>query len=910
MAKLQTYKFVNPGSFASKDLAVIAAKKQTLAINRLGATVSSIGNIVKDIESVSILRKKEERMQEIQERRQKRRERDLEAENKQEATKSTKRKRSLSGTAKKAAKKSFGFLEKFLGPIGQTLLTIGGFILTKEILEWVADPNNTKKLRVFVEKTAFVVKKIFGWAAGFTKNIFEGVSALVDPNGDFVQKIGAIGTIMKGVIGLKYLMNPFSLITDILGLLDLLTGGGPDGGKGPDGTRRDNRSKSKTPASRNSTARVSSSAEATPRRVTPKTQFTSIQDTSIGSPERSLASKVQRKHGQSARQLYEQAYDTARASGASPHAAATRANARVDKAITQGKIKSKPQFGSLSARSNRIASTVMGEVSEEAAELAGSKIFGRGIDRATQRFFLKILGMGGVKTLKKILNRIPIIGPLITFALNWAAGESIAKSAAMAVGAGLGELIGGWAGGAIGAAAGAGALSAITTPLGVFVGQMLGGIAGEALGGWLYSTITGEGGGEGGIGAVGKSIAAGVKELFNKDWGKIGQGIMDWIGGTIMSVGSGIWGAIQAMAEFMGYKTFFAALWNEIKDLAGAMVTVVKKLKKFDFIGAGRAMLGIVGKLFEFFVAPGPIGFIWENGVKPFFDNVGKLWSKRDKLLDFLMRPGTFQETFGGQYKAEELKLESVKPQDHMQGGSVQEPQEMFLGGVVKGIGKAVSGIGNAVKNVVSNPIVQTAASFIPGAAPIMAGIGAISGLASGNPMAAITQGLGMIPGMSGIMSGPIGNIAGNLMSGNLLGAATTGLGMINPAIGQFAGSILSGGFNPMNMLGGLANQFGMGGIYKAITGAMGGDYMSGIKELGSQIGVDPKILGAVQNTGGKILSKEGFSAEYAMQQALEFVPVPVIMDKIVPMPTPVPINTGAAPVISAGPSSLTQRTQ
>ena len=30
---------------------------------------------------------------------------------------------------------------------------------------------------------------------------------------------------MKGLIGLKYLMNPFSLITDILGLVDLLGGG-------------------------------------------------------------------------------------------------------------------------------------------------------------------------------------------------------------------------------------------------------------------------------------------------------------------------------------------------------------------------------------------------------------------------------------------------------------------------------------------------------------------------------------------------------------------------------------------------------------------------------------------------------------------------------------------------------------
>ena len=56
--------------------------------------------------------------------------------------------------------------------------------------------------------------------------------------------------------------------------------------------------------------------------------------------------------------------------------------------------------------------------------------------------------------MKSTFNRIPVIGPLLTFALNWASGESIAKSATMAVGAGLGELLGTWAGGALGALGG------------------------------------------------------------------------------------------------------------------------------------------------------------------------------------------------------------------------------------------------------------------------------------------------------------------------------------------------------------------------------------------------------------------------------------------------------------------------
>ena len=111
-------------------------------------------------------------------------------------------------------------------------------------------------------------------------------------------------------------------------------------------------------------------------------------------------------------------------------------------------------------------------------------------------------------------------------------------------------------------------------------------------------------------------------------------------------------------------------------------------------------------------------------------------------------------------------------------------------------------------------------------------------------------------------------------------------------------------------MLGNVAQQFGMGGLFKAVTGAMGGDYTAGISELGAQLGVDPKVLGAVENTASKVMGKDGFSAEYAMQQALEFVPVPMILEKIVPMPTAVPINTGGGGVITGTPSSLTQRTQ
>jgi len=256
-----------------------------------------------------------------------------------------------------------------------------------------------------------------------------------------------------------------------------------------------------------------------------------------------------------------------------------------------------------------------------------------------------------------------------------------------------------------------------------------------------------------------------------------------------------------------------------------------------------------------------------------------------------------------------------------------------FFSGVAKGIGNVVSGVGKAVSSVVSNPVVQTAASFIPGAAPIMATIGAVSGLAAGNPLGALASGIGMIPGMSGIMGGigaalssPLGQVGMSLINGNIGGAISAGLGMI-PGLGGTLGSIVNqgvgfalgtgpGGASDLigSIAGTLANQFNLGGLYKAVTGFMGGNYMDGMSQLAGELGVDPKYLGVTRTAAGvatQALSKEGLSAKYAMEQALELVPVPVIIEKLVPMPTAVPINTGGgAQVVSAGPSNLTQRTQ
>lgn len=219
--------------------------------------------------------------------------------------------------------------------------------------------------------------------------------------------------------------------------------------------------------------------------------------------------------------------------------------------------------------------------------------------------------------------------------------------------------------------------------------------------------------------------------------------------------------------------------------------------------------------------------------------------------------------------------------------GNNEPKQEMFLGGVVKNIGNAVSGI-------VNNPIVKSVASVIPGAAPIMAGIGALSGLASGNPMAAITQGLGMIPGVGSLLSSPLGQVGTNLLSGNIGGAVSSGMSLL-------------GVNNPIAAVTGIADRFGLSSLIKTAFG--GGDMYSAIRDTAASVGVDPKVLG-VADAGQSALSTGGLSERLILQEAVEFLPVPIVITQLKAVPQAVPINNSANNVISGGSSSLTKRMQ
>ena len=84
MAKLQVYKFVSPGAGKSSAPEGAAARQGLLATNRLGSTITGLGNQVVDINKITNLRVKEADKAEIADRRQRRKQMDAEAEALQE----------------------------------------------------------------------------------------------------------------------------------------------------------------------------------------------------------------------------------------------------------------------------------------------------------------------------------------------------------------------------------------------------------------------------------------------------------------------------------------------------------------------------------------------------------------------------------------------------------------------------------------------------------------------------------------------------------------------------------------------------------------------------------------------------------------------------------------------------------
>ena len=241
MAKIQVYKFVNYGAIRSTAPTVVAAKQSLLATNRLGKTIHSVGKEVVDINKLTSLRLKTMEKADIAERRAKRRQMDQEAEELQESIAGKKnlseyfkkksklryKKSDFGAGISKMMKGAFGWVQPLLGPFVSLFTKLGAALFMKELLEWASDESNIEAMTVFLEKTAFVFEKIYGFGEWIIKdNLLDGFDQLFGSDSSFLGRVEGLGKMMTGIIGLKYLMNPFSIITDIIFLANIISGAG------------------------------------------------------------------------------------------------------------------------------------------------------------------------------------------------------------------------------------------------------------------------------------------------------------------------------------------------------------------------------------------------------------------------------------------------------------------------------------------------------------------------------------------------------------------------------------------------------------------------------------------------------------------------------------------------------------
>ena len=227
---------------------------------------------------------------------------------------------------------------------------------------------------------------------------------------------------------------------------------------------------------------------------------------------------IQRKFGPGARKIYENALNN----GKTP----SQAKAAVDRALKRGQIIKRPGADSLASRT-----------------ASKGRIAKGGLRKIPGRLATKFLGKAGLKAVKGIFGKIPIIGPLIVAVSSLLAGEPPAKALMKGLGAAVGGLLG----------------TLIPIPV---IGTLLGEAVGVFVGDLLYELIRPGGGPK----AVGEKFVQSMKAIFEG-----GKAVTAFIGD--------------------GFKRFIKTFFKEhpIKLLEGGGVRavateVVTRLGMYDFL--------------------------------------------------------------------------------------------------------------------------------------------------------------------------------------------------------------------------------------------------------------------------------------------------------------------------------------
>jgi len=850
VAKITPYKFVNPRFTSSKNPDTIAARTSTLAINRIGVTVESLANTVAGLSSIAALREKTRLKSTQLERRQERLKKDREAEENEETSKLLKKKDPRADKQKlNVGKGSLNWLEEFIGPLGKILLDFGTFALTAELLKYLGDKENREKVAVFVDKVGFIFNKLSEFAGKITQGLSDGMDAIFGKESTIGERLNAFGKIVAAITGISGILGAAFAARDLFQAQQDLQ-------DTPDRRRTPDADKPRKPPKPTATNPSGADPDVEGPRKRPKVSTIADQ---FGDAASKQYKKILAEYGDDAARAYANALKN---SGGDASKAL--------KAFNRLKL-------------TKIAPPKPSRL-QRGLDFFGD--LGTSIRKGTAASFnwFKTGLMNAPEWAKNQYKNLSAAGR--------AAWEKTVKA---------GEVI-----------------SAKGKKYALAAGDKF-----KAAGDWVA---------DGGKKFL-SNMAQGAKNVFFEKVLNPLRPIIDPIAAKAKLVGDALTqnlmkipGMKQA-AEVLkkkGIGSFadVATAGGKLGKRAAAVLPVIGGLVNLGFAYDRAANGDSIGALIEgtsgildiaglFTAGGGSVASMLLDGYMFVRDFVPQLQEGENKVVEGLGLSG-----FKSQIDSVLSKLPNIGELIGMVTGSnksensspVEPEQQMFLGGVVKSIGKAVSGV---VNSPIGN-VVKTAASFIPGVAPIMAGVNAVTGLASGNPIQGLMNAAtSFLPGVSNAIgnfmgNSAIGSILTNVMGANYDQALSTGLSMINPAIGQLAGAIFKGGMSPMNMLDTAAMQFGLDGI---INSFMSGDYVDGVSATAGALGINPKVIGATKSVSKQVLSPGGLSERLILDEVVEFIPLPIVVEKLQPIMQAVPINTGGG-AVSGGPSSLTTRMQ
>jgi hypothetical protein len=377
-----------------------------LAINRIGMAMHGLGKVQQQIRDIIVYENKYLMKTDAFRKKRDQYRKDQKSEERSESF-GKKEEQQVKDKVVKEKKKELGWLEKIFGPFAGIISFVGRIVITQTVLRWMGDPKNTDKLTVFVKSFTKVFKWAFNIAYKSTDAVLSGFAKVFgssDKKGldRFGEVLGGLGQLLIGIAGFKalgYLLNPFSLVNDIIGLVDML-GSGDKSVDIPDATKP-----------------------------------------SAGKPDPKLKGAQERYFKKYGRDAF-------------------------IKRFGEEGLKNLPR------NMQRTALRQFGRNAKAFGIRTTQKVLGKGVTRA--------------------LGKIPIVGPVIDFAIRTLIfKEPLGKAAASAVGAGIGQGIGG-AIGTAGAAALAGGTFGVglaAAPIIIGASSLIGGFVGDYIGSKLYDWI-------------------------------------------------------------------------------------------------------------------------------------------------------------------------------------------------------------------------------------------------------------------------------------------------------------------------------------------------------------------------------------------------------------------------------------